>query len=86
VSGVNVSLNSFLDSSEVIKELPTPPVSLPSIHRASTNVGLTSLEVGLMSPSLTNFQITDMLEKSMLVNSREKAEKHLKSILSIFKR
>jgi hypothetical protein len=39
-----------------------------------------------MSPSLTNFQITDMLEKSMLVNSREKAEKHLKSILSIFKR
>lgn len=42
--------------------------------------------IGMASPSLTSFNITDLLEKSIVQGSKDKAEKKMKQIIEFYKR
>ena len=63
------------------------------IHRASTNLHTlfsqtheSSLPAGVLSPSITNFQIADLLDKSLAQTGKEKADQKMRAIIQLYKR
>ena len=55
-------------------------INSPALSRIKTG------EAGMVSPSMRNFQITDLLEQSLMKTAKDKADKQMRQVLEIYKR